>query len=234
MNLVTHPPANGGNDLVIVWHMLDVPDSAEAMAAALALNELNAWKVYLPLPMPAQREDMDPVLDFLRPVADDAVAAFPAQLEQIRRELPVGDGSVKLVGASISAMVALSVSAQADAVALISPAVQFSRLVAANEKMFGMTYPWPDEAKAVAERLDFVARAPELAARGIPILQVLGEDDDKEFRAPAEQLWQALSGHGEPGRYSLVTIPGMGHALDPETDFPAKVDGIVSDWLARH
>jgi hypothetical protein len=62
---------------------------------------------------------------------------------------------------------------------LISPALRLASVVAANERLFGVTYKWRDEARAVAAELDFVARAPELAQHGGPALLVIGAEDDK-------------------------------------------------------
>jgi pimeloyl-ACP methyl ester carboxylesterase len=75
----------------------------------------------------------------------------------------------------------------------------------------------------------------------VPALLVMGDKDDDEFRISAERMWQALSGAGEPGRYSLITVPGMGHALAeepgldaaPQTAHAARVDAIVARWLNR-
>jgi hypothetical protein len=124
------------------------------------------------------------------------------------------------VGGSVGALVALGVLAETDlpvgAVALVSPAIRLAGVVAANERRFGVTYPWTEQSRAVAERLDFVARAGELVKRDAAVLLVVGALDDEEgIRAPAEQLWQVLSRHA-PDRTALTTIPGMAHALAEE------------------
>jgi pimeloyl-ACP methyl ester carboxylesterase len=243
---VALPPRSGNEDvpLVIIWHMLDAPRTEVAMSAALPLNDVDAWRVYPGLPQPA--EAYDPVLGYFVPIVQRTVAEFPPTLEELYRQTGACRGELQLVGASLSAMVALSLLAEGDgipvrSVALVSPAVQLTGLVQANERAFGMSYPWSDESRAIAARLDFVARADELAKRDTPILLVVGDSDDEGFTVPAKRLWQALSGLGSPERYSLLTVAGMGHALaeepgvttSPQTPHAARVDGIVADWLNR-
>ncbi len=244
--------------LVVAWHLHDPPRSETAMAAALPLNGLPAWRVYLGLPMSGSRlpeggleaffqlSYEDAVLKVFDPTCRQAVEEFPSALAALRQELPVGDGPLGLVGASVGALVALSVLAETDlpvgAVALVSPAIQLAGVVAANERRFGVTYPWTEQSRAVAERLDFVARAGELVKRDAAVLLVVGALDDEEgIRAPAEQLWQVLSGHA-PDRTALTSIPGMAHALAeepgldpaPQTPQAARVDTVVAGWLHRH
>jgi hypothetical protein len=42
--------------LIIAWHLNDPPRSAAAMAAALPLAGVAAWRVYLDLPMHGKRQ----------------------------------------------------------------------------------------------------------------------------------------------------------------------------------
>lgn len=88
------------------------------MAAALPLRGLQAWRVYLGLPMLGSRlpegeleeffrlfrEDM--VLNEFGPITRQAVEEFPAALAELRDRLPVGDGPLGLVGGSMGAWVA--------------------------------------------------------------------------------------------------------------------------------
>ncbi|HCT80001.1 MAG TPA: alpha/beta hydrolase [Micromonosporaceae bacterium] len=236
--------ADENTPLVVVWHMLDAPRTDAAMAAALPLNGLNAWRVYLGLPMSGSRTPEggweplfdDVVLKIYDPITRQAAEEFPAALAELRKEF--GEGPLYLVGGSLGAAVALEALASgipAQAAALISPVVQLSNVVAANEKAFGMAYEWNEQSTAVAQRLDFLTRAKEI---DVPVLIVTGEEDDKEgFLEPAEKLWQTLPA----GSASLVTVPGMGHGLAeepgmepaPQTPHAAHVDGIVAQWLGR-
>ncbi|HZM76321.1 MAG TPA: prolyl oligopeptidase family serine peptidase [Candidatus Limnocylindrales bacterium] len=243
---IAKPPVSGweGAPIVVVWHMLDAPRTEVAMAAALPLNDLDAWRVYLRLPVP---EDAgDPVLGFYGPIVERAVADFPHALDELHRQIPAGRQPLRMVGGSLGAMVVSCLVAECDDIpvasaALVSPAVQLASLVTVGERTFGVRYPWSDESRRLAAQLDLVARAEEIAKRDVPVLLVMGDKDDDEFRVSAERMWQALSSAGEPGRYSLITVPGMGHALAeepgidaaPQTARAARVDTIVAQWLNR-
>jgi pimeloyl-ACP methyl ester carboxylesterase len=247
-----------GAPLVVAWHLHDPPRSETAMAAALPLSGLPAWRVYLGLPLSGSRLPEggleaffqlgyeDAVLKVFEPTCGQAVEEFPAALAALRQALPVGDGSLGLLGGSVGALVALSLLAETDlpvdAVALVSPAIRLAGVVAANERRFHVTYPWTAQSRAAAERLDFVARAEELAKRDAAVLLVVGALDDQQgIRVPAEQLWQLLSRHA-PDRTALVSIPGMAHALAeepglepaPQTPHAARVDTAVTGWFHRH
>lgn len=244
--------------MVVAWHLNDPPRSETAMAAALPLHGVPAWRVYLGLPLSGSRLPPggldaffglaydDAVMKVFDPICRQAVEELPAALAALREELPVSDAPLGLVGGSIGAFVAQTVLAETDvpvsAVALVSPAIRLAAVVAGNEERFQVTYPWTEASRAVADRLDFVARAEEIARRDAAVLLVVGEQDDEEnIRRPAEQLWQALSTHA-PDRTALVSIPGMGHALAeepgldpaPQTDHAARVDAAVTDWFRRH
>lgn len=247
-----------GAPLVVAWHLHDPPRSETAMAAALPLNGLPAWRVYLGLPLSGSRlpdggleaffhlSYEDAVLKVFDPVCRQAVEELPSALAALRSELPLGEGPLGLLGGSVGALVALSVLAETDlpvgAVALVSPATRLAGVVALNERRFDVTYPWTEQSRAAAARLDFVARAGELLRRDAAVLLVVGALDDQEgIRAPAEELWQVLSRHA-PDRTALTSIPGMAHALaeepglvpGPQTPHAARVDTVVAGWFHRH
>lgn len=253
-------PEGGSDDapLVVAWHLNDPPRSETAMAAALPLRGLPAWRVYLGLPNSGSRlpdgglESFfqlgyeDAVLKVFDPICQQAVAELPAALAALRRQLPLGDAPLGLMGGSVGALVALSALAELDlpvrAVALPSPAIRLAAVVAANERRFGVTYQWSTRSRAAAQRLDFVARVDELAKLDAALLLVVGaEDDQAGIRAPAEQLWQALSQRA-PDRTALISIPGMAHLLAeepgldpaPQTVHAARVDPVVAGWFHRH
>jgi dienelactone hydrolase len=256
---VALPPegAPEGAPLVVAWHLHDPPRSETAMAAALPLNGLPAWRVYLGLPLSGSRLPEgsldaffqlgyeDAVLKVLEPTCRQAVEEFPSALAALRQELPLGEGPLGLVGGSVGALVALRVLAEMDlpvgALALVSPAIRLAAVVAVNERRFGVAYPWTGQSRAVVERLDFVARAGELVKRDAAVLLVVGALDDEGIQAPAEQLWRVLSRHA-PDRTALVSIPEMAHALAeepgldpaPQTPHAARVDAVVAGWFHRH
>jgi pimeloyl-ACP methyl ester carboxylesterase len=76
-----------------------------------------------------------------------------------------------------------------------------------------------------------------------PVLFVLGEDDDRALITATTELRDALkAAYALPEHVSLVTVPGLGHALaeepglEPALQSPgaARVDAEMTAWLSRH
>ena len=138
------------------------------------------------------------MLKAFEPQVTQAAAEFPAVLDGLRARLPVTGGPIGVVGASVGTLPAQLVmvggAAQVSAAALVSPVIQLAEVVAANERRFGVSYPWSDASRAVAARLDFVARAGELAMRDPQpaILLVTGTEDDPAFPLQAQRLQHEL------------------------------------------
>lgn len=256
---VALPPAGGPRasaPVVLAWHLLDAPRTEAAFAAAVPLYGLDAWRIYLGLPLsgsrlPAGGQDKlmrlgyeDAVLKLDRPVVYGAVEELGPALAELRERLGIDGGPVAVMGGSIGAAVAQLVLAEGDldvrAAVLISPVVQLRRAIEAGERVYDFRYEWSDESSAVAERLDLVARAGELARRRPAVLLVVGEQDDAAgFLGPAGQLRDALA---PTCPAELVTVPDMAHALAeepgvdpaPQTPHAAVVDRRATEWLRRH
>jgi dienelactone hydrolase len=135
--------------------------------------------------------------------------------------------------------------AQVSAAALISPVIQLVEVVAANERRFGVDYPWSDASRAVAARLDFGSRAGEIAARDPQpaVLVVTGAEDDQAFPTQAQRLEsELLQRYRGSDRVVLTSIPGMKHAFAaepgiepaPQTAEAKLVDAAVTDWFNRY
>jgi len=235
------PPIHERPDapLVLVWHLLDAPRTEAAMAAALPLADLDAWRVYLGLPLCGTRSpeggpealfalaEQDIVRNVHRPVALGALEEFPAAYAALREQLGVGSGPVALVGGSLGAAVAQLVLLEAmpamgvevAAAVLLSPVTQIRAVLDAVGREFGVDYPWDGDTPEFAGRLDFVARAAEFARAGrTPIRLIVGSEDDVDgFLAPAERLRDALeTRYREPTLLDLVTVAGMAHGLADE------------------
>ncbi|HWG27046.1 alpha/beta hydrolase family protein [Actinospica sp.] len=262
---VAWPPARvapGQADALIVsWHLNDPPRSAAAMAAALPLSGVNAWRVYLDLPMHGRRQlpgglkefmqlgYQDAVLQAFEPQVTQAVEEFPAVLAALRGQLPVEGGPLGLVGASIGALPAQLVMAdhnvRVNAAALVSPVIQLAEVVAVNERRFNVTYPWNDTSREVAARFDLVARAAEIAA-GDPqpaLLLVTGAGDDPAFPLQTQRLHAELQQlYRDPEHVAVTSIRGMAHGFAaepgiepaPQTDEARLVDTAITDWFNRH
>lgn len=257
------PPPGGlvaGAPVVVGWHLMDPPRTETALAAALPLAGLEAWRIYLGLPLCGARlpdgglEELmhrgyeDAVLNLQGPIATQAAAEFEPAHAELRERLGLGGGPVGLLGGSLGAAVAqlvLCTSAVPVAAAvLVSPLVQLRPAVDAMARAYGFDYPWTDRSLAVARTLDFVARADEIAERQPAVLCVVGQDDDVDgFRAPAERLTGKLGErYGTEDRSRIVLVPGMAHALADEPGIEAaaqtaaavEVDRLAADWLGRH
>ncbi|MFI6816651.1 alpha/beta hydrolase family protein [Nonomuraea sp. NPDC050328] len=245
------PPATPNPDapVVLAWHLLDSPRTPAALAAALPLDGLDAWRVYLGLPMTGDRlpeggwpevirlASEDAVRNMHRPVVYGGAEEFAAAWPELKQALQVEPRSLGVVGGSMGAAVAQLVALESgldiEAAVLVSPVVQLRAAVAAVGRRYGIAYPWTAETDAVAERLDFVARAAEFGPT--QVLLVVGEEDDREgFLDPSAALAEALGGRGR-----LATIPDMGHALAdepgtdpaPQTPHAAAVDRLATGWL---
>lgn len=225
------------------------------MAAALPLAKVPAWRVYFGLPLhgsrlPAGGHDEiirlaieDAVVNNYGAMVEQAVAEFPAALAAVRAQLGLTAGPVGLFGGSSGSGVAflslLETDVEVSALAVVSPVTQLARLIAANEKLFGITYEWHDTARKIAARWDLVARAAEFGPKGAAVRIIVGERDDPAIVEPAELLWQAVSGTVPAAE--LVTIPGMEHALAeppgdaaaPQTADAVRVDAAITEWFTR-
>jgi hypothetical protein len=254
--------------LIVAWHLMDPPRSEAAFAAAVPMNGLPAWRIYLGLPMcgarlpPGGSEALmqlfyqDAVLKGYGPIANQGATELPTALAELRIQLGLGDGPLGPIGlvggsmGSIIAALALTETAPAAGISvaaavLVSPVAQLHPMVDAIGRRYKVTYPWRAEAMPIAARLDFVARAGEIARAGQPAIRlIVGADDDREgFIEPARRLRTALAAHyNDPSRADLVVIPGMAHALAeepgiapaPQTAQAAAVDASTVAWFGTH
>lgn len=240
---VVVPPESGRSDapVVVAWHLADPPRTETAMAAALPLTGLDAWRIYLGLPMHSSRS-IDPeeymrlgfedaVVNMFGPITAQARAEFPAAYAELADRFGFS-GPLALLGGSLGSAVAQLVTIDRDDVVaevLVSPVATLRSIVAANERRFGVTYPWHPAATEIADELDFVARADETT---VPVQIIVGERDDPAIRDAAAELGKALR-HAD-----LVTVADMPHELADAQDQPlphaATVDGLAVEWLRRY
>jgi len=252
-------PASGNPaaPVVVAWHLMDPPRSEAAIAAALPLSGLDAWRIYLGLPMCGERlpeggaEELmrlgyqDAVMNLQGPIAAQGAAEFPAVLAALRSRLGLQRGPLALVGGSMGSAVAALVLTEiapaagepVAAAVLISPMVQLRAAVDATGRRFGVTYPWAAQSLEVAAHLDFVARAQETAGAGQPAVQlIVGADDDAAgFFEPAQRLQATLAAHyDDPTRVELVVVPDMGHAFAEEPGIDPAPQTSAAAAVDRH
>src|SRR5690349_10014894 len=122
---VVSPPSGGARPdapVVVGYHLLDAPRTEVAFAAALPLDGLDAWRVYLGLPMSGARlpqTDLwqlileDAVLNVHRHVTLGALDEFPAAFAAIRERFEINaDVPIGLLGGSMGGAVAQLVAAE--------------------------------------------------------------------------------------------------------------------------
>lgn len=254
------PRADAANaPLVVIWHLMDPPCTDAAMAAALPMAALPAWRLYLGLPLTGRRlpaggfEELmrlgfaDAVLNLFGPILSQAADEAPAAVAAVRAQFGIAEGPIGLAGGSAGGGVALEVIARGflpvAAAALVNPMIRVTGAVAANERGYNIHYEWTDASRAVADRFDFLHRAAEIAAVAPALLVISGEDDHPEFCADAKALESELaSRHREASRLHRQSVPGMPHHLAeppgmepaPQNVHAATVDAAFTSWFADH
>ena len=223
VRFVAVPPRRDGRRLVVVWHLLGEPGTPEAMAEALPLAGVDAWRLYAALP--PWGEGPDPVADGYVPLVESAVAAMPALVAAARDRLGCDDGPVDLVGGSAGGHIALTTAVRGAVpvrrVAVVNPAVRVEAVVQASIAQGALdAYDWTDASRAAAEPLDVLARADKL---DVPLLVVRGDQEYAAFRPVQAALCASVPGA------RLADVPGLAHMLVTATDV---VDAEVTAWLA--
>jgi predicted esterase len=243
--------------LVVLWHGADPPRSDAALAAAVPLRRLPAWRVYLGMPLFGRRlpaggyEEImrlafqDAVTLLFQPSIGGAVAELPAALADIRKRLNIAPAlPLGLFGFSQGGAAALLTLSRHEvlfkAAVTVGAAIDLPTVVDAVGAMHGVTYDWTAERRALAEQLSASRQAPALAASGAAILLAAGADDPIPVREPAEQLATAIGAAG--GTAEVRILPNIAHAfVDPPGDAPAPqtpqaaaVDALTTKWFTKH
>jgi hypothetical protein len=268
---VVLPPTSRSTDatapVVLSWHLMDPPASETAMAAALPLTGLDAWRCHLGLPLCGTRAPaggaeriqelgmQDAVGNLYGPITAQAVQELPAALAALVERFGLRTDRLGVLGGSLGAAVAQQVVADGvlpvRAAVLVSPVTQLRPLVDGIARQLGFEYPWGADPTAIADRLDFVARADQLAASGVAFRVVLGLQDDPDAVLEPARAWAraltAAVGRRDPrggasDRVDLVEVPDLAHALAeppglepaPQTPGARTVDGLATEWFGRH
>jgi dienelactone hydrolase len=255
-------PERAHAPLVVLWHGLAPPSSPQALAEALPLEDLPAWKAYPCLPLLAgrlpaggvaeilERQQEDYVLELLLPVVAGAVAELPRMVEALAKHAGgQPEDAIGLFGYAAGAMAVLLALAErrlpVAAAAVLAAPRNLDVAVESFERFFGLPYRWAGGASALRARLDFEARAGDIASGDSPpaLLLLHGEADEMFDPENARSLYRALEPHyrsrGRGDRLKLELLPDFTHSFarggDPAGTFPtsdaAPVERALTAWF---
>jgi dienelactone hydrolase len=185
---------NRQTPLILFWHGFGSPNCEADVAEAFPLEQVEAWKAYLGLPLFGQRsggaEDLmrrqfeDYVLQLLLPVIDQAIRELPSVVEGLRSQCELDNNSpLGLFGFSAGGLATLltltesQLPIQATVLAgvtkdLASAVATYEKFTKSAYEMLKEQYPalkaeyaWSEESQAAKNRLDFVTRSEEIAQR---------------------------------------------------------------------
>ena len=120
--VLVRPPANPSlrAPLIILWHGAGIPGSEETLAETLPLEEVQAWKAYLGLPLFGKRLPVggmdeimrrqleDYVLQLLLPVIEPAMQELPNVVRMLKAQFGIDDREgIGLFGFSVGGLAAL-------------------------------------------------------------------------------------------------------------------------------
>lgn len=246
-------PAHVRQPPIVLWHGFGPPASEQAMMDALPLDEVDAVKVYLGLPLfgarapeggmkeVARRQGSDVGLLVFKPVVVGAADELPRVVDALRENGCMQRGApVALVGFSAGGAAALDAliqdKAAVDAAVLINASTGLSASVQAYEKATGKTYAWSPASRALARDTDADAHTSQIAAHRPALLFLQGTDDIVIDAQSVSSLVDDLRPfYGDrPQRLQLSRPAGMSHAWASDPAALAAVRKATGDWLADH
>jgi len=246
-------PAHVDKPPVILWHGFGPPASERAMMDALPLDDVDAVKVYLGLPLFGARAPAGGMKELARRQAEDVgllvfkpvVVGAANELREVVDALQANgcmqrDAPIALVGFSAGGAAALDALSQrkvaVGAGVFINASTGLSASILAYEKATGKTYAWSPESRALAQQTDAIDHASAIAAHHPALLFLQGADDAVIDSRAASALFDRLKPlYGSQPQHLQFTRPaGMSHqwAADPVT--LANVQKATADWLNAH
>lgn len=244
--------------LVIGLHAFEPPRSESALAGAVPMASLPAWRVYLGLPLFGarlpeggvaeinRRGERDYLVELFAPVVEEAAAELRRVTEELRTTFPVTDAPVGLVGVGAGATAALLTLAEdrlrVGAAAAINPIIDPAHLVAARERRTGTPYRWSAQAQQTRGWLDFTARTEEISHTAAPLLVVSGGRDEVAPPEHGRAFHDHLRTQGEEHALRHIVVPDLAHAIGPEPGLepgpltPAGVltDRALTEWFHQY
>lgn len=279
--IVVRPPANPSlrAPLIVLWHGFGIPDSEQKLAEILPLEEVQAWKAYLGLPLFGKRLPVggtdeimrrqleDYVLRLLLPIIEQAMQELPNVVHALQVQLGINDKQgIGLFGFSAGGLTALLTLVESPLLIttavlagvtknLMSAVDNYERVVQASYPTLKEQFPWVEEryrwtaeSEIAKQRLDFVARASDIARRKPTpaVLFVHGVQDEIFAISEVKELYAALAPYYEQADradcLSMQTFEHLKHQLDLEAakNSPdmqqdiAELQQVVAAWFSQH
>jgi pimeloyl-ACP methyl ester carboxylesterase len=235
---------------VILWHGFGPPASEGAMMEALPLDDVDAVKVYLGLPLfgarapeggnkeLARRQSDDVGLQVFKPVVVGAGDELPSVIAALQGgACMTKGGAIDLVGFSAGGAAALYTLSQrgvhVEAAVLINTSTGLSASVQAYEHATKQTYAWSPASRELAQKTDAAGRAADIAHAHPALLFVTGTADKVIDTDAISDVYKKLKPYyrNEDARLQWKAMPEMPHqwAADPQS--LASVRQITGDWL---
>jgi dienelactone hydrolase len=253
-------PSEGGQEahgLIISWHGGDPPRTEEALAGALAMRDVAAWRVYLGLPLSGRRLPEGGLDEIMRRGAEDAITLLfhpiiagavdelPVAVDDLRIRLSIDAAlPLSLFGFSMGGAAALLAVARHtlpfQAVVTFGAAIDMRVLVDHLSSLYGLIYDWTDARRDLAEQITVAHRARALVESGADILLGIGSEDPYPVHELTEQLASAIQANG--GAAEVRTLANVAHSFVDEPGDVAvpqgpqaqAVDRMASEWFRRH
>lgn len=245
--VIVKPPANPNipAPLIILWHGFGIPNNEELLAEVLPLEEVQAWKAYLGLPLFGKRlpgrdtdeiirrQFEDYVLNLLLPISEGAMQELPNVVEALQKRFPISNKEgIGLFGFSAGGLTALLTLLESPLPIktivltgvtkdLLSAVDTFERWMK-QVKNQPIQYRWSQASEVAKKRLDFLARASEFVKRQpIPAMLFVHGCEDKLFAVnQVKELYTTTAKHyqqaNQSERLCLQTFENLGHELDLE------------------
>jgi dienelactone hydrolase len=195
--VVVRPPANPNlkAPLIVLWHGAGMPNSEEKLAEILPLENVQAWKAYLGLPLfkkrlPVggtdeimQRQLEDYVLKLLLPIIEPAMQELPDVVRALQARFSIDNKEgiglfgfsvgglttlLTLVESSLPIKVAVLAGVTKDLVSVVN---NYERIVQAKYPTLKEQFPWIEECYRWSAESEFAKQRLDFVARASEITQ---------------------------------------------------------------
>lgn len=245
---VVRLPKGASHRTVILWHGLGPPADPAALMQALPLDDVQAVKVYLGLPLTgtrapkdgadslAQRQKRDYGALIFKPVVIGAAAELPAVVAALREKHCLAkDGAVDLFGFSAGGSAVLFAlteqKVRIEAAITVNAPTGLEQAVGAVERATHQPYTWSPEAREVAEQTNFAGRAAQIARSHPALLMLQGADDSVSSPQDAEALVHALEpAYGGTGVQAAAGDASESLAASKQRIKVVVLPGVTHQW----